>query len=212
MATTVESGPDSNRLVPAARIGALGGLGFVFVSTIGMVEAFGEKNVVDPILSLGYTVLIAIGLLVGYRSTLTVRESRSAPSLLAAGATAGLVGGLVAAVFVIFINTWEVRDVFTNISPSLIEALNLEGGVTTGIGLAVGGGLVTGVAGAGLALLSPLLRRAVVGALLWVLVVGFLEVILTQIFNEADLGIALAAVLVGLSLWLLLRFVGDRPV
>ena len=53
----------------ALRVGAYGGLAAVFVSAIGMVERFQERTLVDPPLTLGYTLLLLIPLLIGYLVT-----------------------------------------------------------------------------------------------------------------------------------------------
>ncbi len=191
------------------RIGLLGGVAFVFVSTIGMVEGFSQKNVIDPILSLGYALLIGIGALTGFTAGNKV-AGRSPFAPVTAGAFAGLSGGLLAGLYVLLINQFDVRDVFTNISPTLVELLNFQEGQGVGIAVAIGGGLVAGAIGGGLVTLTPLARRALVGAALWVLVVGFLEVILTQIMRELDLGVAIALLLVAAGTWVLLRYYGDR--
>ncbi len=196
---------------PAIRTGFYGGLAYVFVSTIGLVEGLGQKNVIDPILSLGYTVLVAIGLFAGYVAGRAAANEREPANPLLYGVVAGLSGGVLATLYLLWINNFEVRDIFTNISPKLIDLLNLQQDVGTGVLLAVGGGVILGALGAGLVLLSPLMRRALVGAMLWVLVVGFLEVVLSQILRELDLGVALAFAIVTGAAWAMLRAFSDRP-
>lgn len=200
----------------AVKAGLLGGLGFLFVSTVGMVEGLGEKNVIDPVLSLGYALLIAIGLWAGHRATATASSADAPPAdalsigeRVRMGVIAGITGGLLAAAYVVWINTFVVRDVFTNISPTLIDLLNLQQGLGTGIALAIGGGAILGVAGAAMGSLTPLLRRALVGSFLWVLIAGFLEVILSQILREIDLGVFLAFLIVGVTSWILVRNFGE---
>ncbi|MEX0825289.1 MAG: hypothetical protein WD184_00805 [Acidimicrobiia bacterium] len=195
------------------RAGLLGGLGFVFVSTIGMVETFSTKNVIDPILSLGYTVLMSIAVWTGYRGAKAAavdREARAAERILS-GAAAGLVGGLVGAIYVVWINTFVVREVLSNISPRLIELLNFGGGMGSGITLAIVGGLVGGAVGALLSLASPLMRRALIGAFLWVLIVGFLEVVISQILRELHLGFIVGLAIPSVAALVLGRFLQRGP-
>jgi len=210
MATAVASPTIPGAWPAVARVGLYGGLSFIFVGSIGMVEGFSQKNVIDPILSLGYTVLIAIGLYAGYAAGSRHSERTGLPPVVV-GAAAGLIGGVVAAVYVLLINQFDVRDVFTNISPALVDLLNLQQSQGTGLALALAGGTVAGGLGGWFAMLSPQWRRAVVGALLWVLIVGFLEVVLTQILNELQLGVLLAFLLVGVGGWFLLRRYSDKP-
>lgn len=194
-----------------ARIGLLGGTAFIFVATIGMVEGFSEKNVIDPILSLGYALLVSIGLFTGFRAATHPSVAADPVSRVRAGLTAGLVAGLLGGFFVLLINQFDVRDIFTNISPALVELLNLQGGLGTGLLLAIGGGAAAGALGGGIATMTPLWRRAIVGGLLWILLAGFLEVVITQILRELQLGVALAFVLVGIGTWVLLRRFSDQP-
>ncbi len=209
--TTVGVSPAFNARA-AAKIGLLGGLGYVFTSSIGMVEGLGEKNVIDPVLSLGYTILVVIGLWAGHRgAAVGVSADRaSVGRRILAGGMAGVTGGLLASMYLIWINTFVVRDVFISISPTLIDLLNLQQGLGTGIVVAIGGGAALGMAGAGIGLLAPLMRRALLGSFLWVLIVGFLQVVLSQILRELDLGVVLAFVIVGVAAWILMRNFADR--
>lgn len=195
----------------AVKVGLLGGLGYIFVSAVGMVEGLGEKNVIDPILSLGYLMLIWVGLWAGHRAGAGALpgDGVSVVGRVWLGIVAGVTGGLLASAFLIWINTFVVREVFTNISPALIELLNLRQGLGTGVAVAIGGGALLGGAGAAIGTLTPLMRRALTGSFLWVLIVGFLEVILSQIFREIDLGVFLAFLIVGVTSWILLRNFGD---
>ena len=190
MAITEAPPTTSVDLRKVLRAGLLGALGFVFVATIGMVETFSTKNVIDPILSLGYTVLMAIAVWTGYRGAKAAAADREAGAgeRILYGSAAGLIGGLGAALYVIWINTFVVREVLSNVSPRLIELLNLGGGMGSGITLAIVGGVVGGAVGALLSLASPLMRRALIGSFLWVLIVGFLEVVISQILRELHLG------------------------
>ena len=144
------------------KIGLYGGLGYVFVASIGMIEAFNTKNVVDPILSLGYTVLLAVALVTGYRAGALAKHSEHPfpGGAIGAGLVAGLTGGAVASLYLLWINQFDVREVFTNISPALFEILTLEQGIGGGLLVALGGGAVVAALGAATTLLKPAHRKA----------------------------------------------------
>ena len=209
VAVSESTGFDVRRLL---KIGLYGGLGFVFVASIGMVEAFGQKNVIDPILSLGYTVLIGVAIVTGHRAGSVAKQSEHPfpGGPIGAGVVAGLTGGAVASLYLLWIDNFDVREVFTNISPALYDILTLEQGLGVGLLLALGGGAAIGAFGAATTLMKPAYRKALYGAMLWVLIIGFLEVVLTQILRELDLSVTLAFAFFAVAIWLLVRFFGDR--
>ena len=86
-------------LTKSARLGAIAGVTGIFVASIGMVEVFDTRSVIDPILSLGYLSLAWIPILFGYRVTVQpvlegMEAPRKGPHNLIGGAVAGVVGGV----------------------------------------------------------------------------------------------------------------------
>lgn len=163
----------------AVRLGLLGGLTSVFVSAIGMIENFSERDLLAE-LSLGTTVLVAIpfvfGFLAGQPPAQLQGFETSRPGLrnVVAGLLAGLLTGAAMAVFVVLIVNIDVRDIFINITPALAEAEDGPRLLIFGRALVPGLGLVLlldaalGALGGALLLAGRKWRRAVFAGLLWV--------------------------------------------
>ncbi|MFQ5966314.1 MAG: branched-chain amino acid ABC transporter permease [Acidimicrobiia bacterium] len=175
-----------------ARWGLFAGITFAFVASIGAVERLSDRFVIDPILNMGYAAIIWIPLAFGYiASRKPSFEGLPAPvndrTNVIAGALAGLIGGVVASGFLVLIDAVDLRSVFRNISPALLDLLTFGRGLGFGIAVLVVPGVVLGGLGGAMHLLSPGWRKAVGGGLLWVLIIGFLQIPVTQILKELSL-------------------------
>ncbi|MQA26402.1 MAG: leucine/isoleucine/valine transporter permease subunit [Micromonosporaceae bacterium] len=176
----------------SARLGLTAGGVAVFVSANGMVEAFSKRDIVGPI-SLGYAMLLGVALGFGYLAGRPpqVLQGFAAPRPgwrnLVGGLLAGAVAGAVMAVFLVLIATFEVRRIFLNIGPELVREAPrlLTVGQDLGPGLALIFGLATALGGlAGtLHLLRERWRRAVLAAVLWVVLFGLLASVVIQVLR-----------------------------
>jgi branched-chain amino acid transport system permease protein len=184
----------------AVRLGLVGGLTAVFVSANGMVEAFSERALLGRV-TLGSLLLVAGPLLVGYlagrpppvlQGFATPRPGRRN---VAGGLLAGLLSGVVMAVFVMLIATFDVRRVFINVTPELVRVAPrlLTFGLELGPGLVLILALYTllGAAAGTLHLLGERWRRAVFVVALWVLGVAMLQPLVVQVLRgiQAELRI-----------------------
>lgn len=179
-------------LRPAARLGLVGGLVAVFVSAIGMVETFSERDLIGD-LSLGTILLVSIPLLMGYLAGRPPPrlEGFAAPSPggrnVAAGLLAGLVTGVVMSGFVLLINNFDVRDIFLNISPALVREdprlLTFGLDVVPGVGLILVIYAAAGGIGSALHLLSGRSRRVVLAGVFAVLAFALLAPFLQQVLR-----------------------------
>ena len=111
----------------AARLGVVGGLTAVFVSAIGMVQSFNERELIGG-LTLGRLLLLAIPFLFGYTAGKPppALEGFAAPRVGPRNAVAGVLVGTIARCLSwprapVFIYNFNVRDVFINISPELVR-------------------------------------------------------------------------------------------
>ncbi len=176
--------------------GLIAGIGTVFVSVIGMVEAFSDRAIVDPILGLGYLALVWMPLAFGYQATdKKVLEGMEAPPKglhnVVGGAAAGLLAGGVLAAFILLIDSVNLRDSLPNVSPRLLELLTFtrgdgEASVAFGVLAVLLGGAALGAIGGGFHLLGERLRKAVIGGAVWVVVVSMLELIIGQLLRGID--------------------------
>jgi branched-chain amino acid transport system permease protein len=185
----------------AVRLGLVGGLTAAFVSANGMVEAFSERAVLGRV-TLGSLLLVAVPVLVGYLAGRPppVLQGFATPRPgwrnVAGGLVAGLLSGVVMAVFVTLIATFDVRRILINVTPGLVrEAPRL---LTFGLELGAGGlvlilalNAVLGAVAGTLHLLPARWRRAVFAAALWVLGFAMLQPVIVQVLRgiQAELRI-----------------------
>jgi len=174
----------------AARVGLIGGVTVVFVAAIGMVEQFDSRALVGP-LSLGYTVLFLVPLGFGYLAggPPPQLEGFSAPAkgvrnLLAGLLTGALIGAVLGA-FVALVGNFDVRDILTNVSPELVRILTFDRGLVGGAALMLVVFAVLSLAGGAAHLLDARWRRPLLDAILWVLLLGMLEALVTQVLRGA---------------------------
>jgi branched-chain amino acid transport system permease protein len=184
----------------AVRLGLVGGLTAAFVSANGMVEAFSKRALLGG-QTLGSLLLVAVPVLVGYLAGRPppVLQGFATPRPgwrnIAGGLLAGLLSGVVMAVFVTLIATFDVRPILINVTPGLVrEAPRL---LTFGLELGAGLGLilalnaVLGAVAGTLNLLPARWRRAVFFVALWVLAFAMLQPVIVQVLRgiQAELRI-----------------------
>ena len=180
----------------AARLGLVGGLTAAFVSAIGMIQQFDTRPIVDGV-TLAHIVLVGLPALFGYLAGSPPKQLEGfAPSErgvrnVAAGAVAGLLTGVLTAVFAALAPV-QLRAVFPNVSPDMVDLL------TFGLGTTVGGlvlaviGVAAGSGGAAMHLLTDRWRKALLWAFLWVSVFGAMQTVISQIIRSSkSLGIDL---------------------
>jgi branched-chain amino acid transport system permease protein len=172
------------------RIGLIAGVVCLFVSVIGMVQRFNDRNVLGDAVTLGYVLLgVALalgGYLAGRPQAAPGETAEAAPArIVGMGAGAGLLGGALLAGLIVLTTLVNVRAVFVNVTPPLIDILSFGQGTALGSVLITAFGTILGAAGAGLWLLRARWRRLLVMSLVWVLGVSLLE----PFFRVALLGL-----------------------
>ncbi len=180
-------------LSAAVRWGAIGGLTAIFISAIGMAEAFDGRKVVDPWLSVGYLSLLWIPLAFGFRANRrVVLEGTTAPTLGVAevlrGAITGAVVGMIVAAFILLVDAVNLRPVLINITPSLVDMLTFDTGSPQGIPLVLAIAVGLGAVGGALHLVPARLRSLAGRVTLWILVFGFAELLIGSFLREVGLG------------------------
>lgn len=174
------------------RWGLIVGGVMTFTAAVGMLEAFEGRLLVYPVLSLGYLLLLWFVPVAGYQATnVAVLDGMEAPPKgphnVIAGAVTGLVGGVVLAVFTMIINAFDLRDVFVPFSLKLVGLLTHGLGVAEGLPYTVLAPAALGLMGGLMHLLTPSVRRRVILAAEWVVVVALLEQVFSQILRQIRL-------------------------
>jgi len=171
--------------------GAITGAAMSFIGGIGMVSTFNNKIMIEPILTMGYAVLFALPLVIAFLSTSRVVlegievEPFGLGDVLK-GAVIGLTGGVVTALYVLLINAIDVTDTFPNMGPPTVREMTFEKSLAVGLALLVGGSLLAGTIGGAIRLLPDRVRTSVAQGVLWVLAFAFLELVMEDIFEFAD--------------------------
>ena len=167
----------------AARAGLLAGIVVVFESLVGMVEKFASLAIVGTRGTLNWVLILLPPALAGYlsvRSRVVAGEQVETPTstALVAGAVAGLGAGAVAAAFIGVVNVIgvaTVQTVFVQVSQALMGILTFHMGTWAGTALLAALLTVLGIAGAGLQVVRPSVRRPILNGLTTVLVMGLLQ-------------------------------------
>ncbi|MGH9167387.1 MAG: branched-chain amino acid ABC transporter permease [Acidimicrobiia bacterium] len=177
----------------AVRWGLIGGVGAIFVSAIGMVQGFEARIIIDPFVTLGYLTLFVVPFVFGYVSGRPppalegYEQPRAGGSNVAAGLIAGGLTGVILALFVLFVDTVNVRGIFVNISPALVNTLTFDRGPGGALVWLMLGSLLAGTVGGGLHLVPGRWRKPLVAALLWLFTFGLLEELVAQVLRGVKL-------------------------
>ena len=180
-------------LARAARLSLIGGTAASFVSAIGMVATFDTRMLIDPYITLGYAVLFLVPFGFGYvagRPPLLLEGQQPAPVGLrnvSAGAIAGAGTGLLLAVTVLIAANFDLRAVFINLSPAMVETLTFGQSLGVGIAWLIAGCVVVGALGGAVNVISTRWRAPIMTGLLWVFTVALLEDLVSQLFRGLNL-------------------------
>jgi len=172
----------SSGYLKAAQLGLIAGIVAMLICLVGMVQEFNEKDIIAGVITLGQTVIVVVFLMAGYSASGKLTQSRLGQTL--AGALAGFLTAGVLAVMVIVIDLYpDIRDIFLNASPQLVEILTLGKGLNPGLFYLIGIGALVGAFGGFLHSLPGLVRRAVTMGIVWVVLLGLLEPLLQGMLN-----------------------------
>lgn len=187
------------------RFGLLGGVVALYFSAIGMVEAFSQRNLVGTFISLGHILLFGGLVGAGFMTARSLKD-RSTVSAMVGSAITGAIASVFLILLALFIHTFviqragqegafNVRSMFVNLSPALVEFLTFGQGVGTGSLILMAFSALMGLIGAVFTLVSMRLRQALISGLVWTLGVGLFSENVGQILGQV-LGQSLSRALV----------------
>ena len=173
---------DRDLLKRSLKAGFFGGITAVFISMIGMVETFDARNLVIGVISVGHTLLIIVMAATGYlTASMNANQLADAQSpgagpsrrtLFMGNLFASVIFGLCLAVFVAIASLINLRTVFINISPTLLEILTLGVGGLAGALVPLAASVVFVGLGGAIYLLPERPRKVVVIGLLGFAFIG----------------------------------------
>lgn len=181
------------------RWGLVAGVVMTFTAAVGMLEAFEDRLLIHPVLSLGYLMLLWFVPIAGYQATNApvlegMKEAPTGLHNVFAGAVSGLLGGVILAVFALLVDSFDLRDVFVPFSIKLVELLTYGEGVPGGLPITVLVPAALGLLGGVMRLVSVSVRRRLILGAEWVVVVALLEQIFTQVLRKIRLDMVVDAV------------------
>ena len=177
----------------AVRIGLIGAFAQVFVSLSGMPVRLDGREVVVPVLSLGYlTVLavpLAVGILLSRRSEhhSFLENPPSDRNLLVGSITGGLIAGGGISLLAVLLTNFDLRDPLVNWSPQLLELVSFGRGAGVAFVLWILIGAVLGCLGGLLRLAPDRTRRAILTVVLTILGAAILESLVVDLVEGVGL-------------------------
>src|SRR6188768_1777646 len=117
--------PRSTELRSSTVLGLISGIILIYLCLVGIVEAFADRNVVTNVFTLGRVMLALPPLIVGYVAAGRLAH-RSVSGRLVAGGLAGIIGGALLGLFLLFASAVDIRDIFVRVSPGLLDFLAFD--------------------------------------------------------------------------------------
>jgi len=167
------------------KYGAIGGIVAIYIILVGMVVAFNKRYIISETLTLGQIALFSPVFLLGYFSANNARKIKSLGYAVFVSAMVGLISGAFVAALLVLGTNINLRAVFLNVSPELLDILHL--GQETMMGAIVANLLISAIVGllGGLFALTP--RRwsnALLAGIGFVLLMGIMQELMTITFGN----------------------------
>ena len=166
-----------------AKAGLLAGLAIVYTGAVGMIAAFSQREIIANLLTLGQILIFLPVVVAGYLVADRTAQTSNLIIRLGYGLFCGITAFLLPLLLIILANVINIRAMFVNVSPELLNLLTLEQGITMGSALLLAGLAICGLIGALLSVLPSLLGKALINGIGWVLGIGLLAEYVTQIIQ-----------------------------
>ena len=167
----------------AAGIGVVSGLVVLYLTAVGLVLAFSERNVITGVVTLGQVMVFLPSVVAGF---VVARRGELGAQLLG-GLIAGAVSGVVLGAGLLLADAVDIRPVLVRVSPALREFLAFGQDATVGAALNVAIAAALGLAGAALRIVPAQARRFVVAGLVGAIILSMLEPFLRPRLTEFGL-------------------------
>ena len=195
--TTAAAPPARRELLPARQVdpraavktGLAAGGTAAFVVASGIFQQFNDTGVVRGV-QLGYLVLVGVPVVLGYLAAKPPPQlegyeaARPGVRNLAAGAIAGALTGLLLGLFILLAASINIRPVFTNVRPDVVESLTIGGSAPLAVLLWIVVGTALGLLAGGLHFIPERWRRAAFMAVVAFLAFALLEDLANTIFDN----------------------------
>jgi len=171
-------------LARVAKLGGLAGGVLLYLSLVGMIASFVNRDIIYKTLSLGASLILISNYAFGY---LTAKQTNGGKALNAVlgGVIVGLISTIMLSILVVLAGSLNLRAMFVNASPDLVKALSFGYENTmSGLALLIALGTVASVLGAITFTLPPLPRKILLTALITTLAVGTLSELVSDVLTN----------------------------
>ena len=170
----------------ALATGGIVGAVMLYLTTVGLVLAFSEREVITDVVTLGRLMLVVPPLAAGY---MLAGRVGSWSWRVIGGVLAGAVAGAMLGAFLLFADAVPgVRGVLVRISPPLVQFLAFEQTAATGAAWNIGLAALMGLVGAAARATPPRLRGPLIWGSLGVAIISLLEPFLRPRLTDFELG------------------------
>jgi branched-chain amino acid transport system permease protein len=161
------------------RYGLLAGVIALSVSVIGMVELFGQRDLIAGVITLGQVILFLAPAALSYMAAAKAPSGSSGGALLY-----GFLSGFLVAlplIALVWLNEFvDLRQYLPNVSPALMEILTFGQGPVVGSLILLGVTSLLGLLAAGMYLLPARYSEPILSGLLWTFIIGLFSEILNE--------------------------------
>ncbi|MFQ5575387.1 MAG: branched-chain amino acid ABC transporter permease [Anaerolineae bacterium] len=170
--------------VDILRLGLLAGVVLLFLSLVGMVESFAARDIIYQKISLSITLILISNFVFGYITARQTGRGRWLNAILG-GLIVGGISTAMLSLLVVVAEPLNLRNVLVNASPALVKTLTFENEtITRGLMPLIGLGISSSLLGAIIYMLPPRWRRAILTGLVFVIALGTLEELVSDIVTN----------------------------
>ncbi|MCO6450171.1 MAG: hypothetical protein J5I90_05210 [Caldilineales bacterium] len=168
------------------RMGLISGGVALYVSIIGMVVVFSKRDIIVDVITLGQVLLFTPPIIAGLLQARRLRSQHANPvMMLVAGALIGLVASLPLVLLILLNTQANLRQIFVNITPDLINILTFDqDSLGTGILMLIGAYMISALAATIFIFIPDRLRKAIGIGIIVVLVSGLMSEFIKQIMQQ----------------------------
>ena len=146
----------------------------VFTGFVGILTMFGQRDIIDGILSLAHLTLVMAAFFAGLWVTHTSSRA-DLVSRVAQGLGAGAVAGGLVSLLALAIHLFKLRRVFIALKKDLLDILTFDQHIGVAVAILILGGALCGLLGAALYSMPRKIRRPLVIGLTWAFFTGLFQ-------------------------------------
>ncbi len=167
----------------AVQVGLLGGVIVVSIALQGMIQAFSVRDIVSQLLTMSQMLVLLTFFAMGFVAAMRVPTRAPVPILIAS-----LIAGFLTSAWLVALialgQVLPLGNMFINATAQLYTLLTFNAGLVTGSLILLVAGLGLGLLAGVVFLAPPLLRRAILITLIWVIALGVLQDLIRVTFAD----------------------------